>query len=280
MNRYSWITLIAATVASAGFATSVYGQTESTALFVDDPRPLEAAMLSLIRSYPITITYEDPRYEYSGDIKDITDQVLKSPNLSSHRVLIPRGGVLQATYQVSRDTSQPVSVADTVQSIVDAQNASVIGGRFAVYQRGGAFHIVPSEARDSRGIWVKQRSILDTPITFSSEESNGVELIEAILKRVGEASGANILGLSAERFLNLFFRYKGTIEAKDEPARDVLMRALHSISPRLTWVLNYDHSGLYYVFAADLSAEPPAEEIPLDLSKLPGDPPIRVRPRD
>jgi hypothetical protein len=47
---YSWITLIAATVASAGFATSVYGQTESTALFVDDPRPLEAAMLSLIRS--------------------------------------------------------------------------------------------------------------------------------------------------------------------------------------------------------------------------------------
>ncbi len=269
-----WVVLCAAIAGSTSFSTGVYGQTDAVAVIVDDPRPVAAAVLSLTQSYPVTITYEDPRYEYLDDIRDVTDEVRRSFKPSSNRILIPLGGVLEATYQVSRDTGQPSSVADALQNIVDAKNANPVGGRFGVFQSGDAFHVVPTETRDGNGAWVAQESILSTPISFSSEELNGYELIERILKQVSETSGANILGLSAERFANAFFRYTGRVEAKDEPARDVLLRALHSISPRFTWHLNYDPSGRYYVFAVELAAEPPRREVPPELFVVPrpGDP--------
>ena len=213
-------------------------------------------MVSLIKLYAVTITYEDPRYEHSGDIQDVTEQVLKSPTASNKRFLVPRGGVLQADYEISLDTGQPVSVAATVQAIVDAQNSLPVGGRFGVYQRGDAFHVVPVAARDSKGAWVEQRSILDTPITLSCAEMNGIELIDAILKQVKDASGVE-LGLSGTGFANILRRYKGSVAATGEPARDVLMRTLHSISPRFTWLLLYDPQLHLYVFNLAFAAERP-----------------------
>jgi hypothetical protein len=264
-QRY-WITLLGVTAVSTGLTIEAEGQTEPLTLFVSDPRPLAAAVLSLIDRYPISITYEDPRYRFSGDVQDVTGQVRKNLN-APNRVFVPRGGVLEARYEV--DSGQLLSAADTIQRIVETKNLNPVGGRFEVYQRGGVFHIVPIEARDSTGAWVRQQSILNAPVTLSTGELNGYELIEMVLKQVGEASGERILGMSAERFANSFFRYRGSIEATNEPARDVLVRALHSINPRFTWLLNYDPSGRYYVFAVALSAEPPPRDIPLDLVRIP-----------
>jgi hypothetical protein len=142
------------------------------------------------------------------------------------------------------------------------------------------FHIVPSEVRDDGGLWVKRGSILDTPITFFSGQMNGYDF-EAILDELAEASGANVLGLSAERFQNAFSRYTGSIDAKEEPAREVLLRALHAISPRFTWMLNHDPSGRYYVFAVAIVAEkarrpmPPEFFAPPDVGPGPSERPAR-----
>jgi hypothetical protein len=175
---------------------------------------------------------------------------------------------LQTSYEVARDTREIVSIADTLDHLLEAKNVNPVGGRFAVRQVGDVFHVVPVQIRDVNGVWVQQTSILDTPIAFSSEELSGYELIEAILKEVNDASGANILGLAAESFTNTLSRYRGKVEAKNEPARDVLLRTLHSISERFTWLLNYDPTGEYYVFALAVAAEPP-KEVPPDPSQLP-----------
>jgi hypothetical protein len=273
-----WAVLFAVVATSSVFVPDARGQTNRNEVFVDDPRPLEAAVLSLIERHRITITYEDPLYEYANDVKDVTEQVRKGH--SGSKVLIPAGGVLQASYEITRDTGQPVSVVDMINGIVEAKNANPAGGRFGVVQIGDAFHIVPLEGQDKNGVWVKRQSILDTPITIESDELSGYALIEAVLKQAGQASGANILGLAAERYTNTLFRYKGRIEASNEPARDVLMRLLHSISPRFTWLLNYDPSGRYYVFALAMTAAGPPAEVPVDLSRgpRPGDPtPTGVR---
>lgn len=238
-------------------------QTERVDIYVDDPRPVQAAVLSLISRHPVIITYEDPRYEFAGDIQDVTDRVRRSPNTpGKNRVLVPRGGLLQSSYEINRSTGAPVDVTAALASIVEAKNLNPVGGKFAIRQSGDVFHIIPSEANERGGSWVKLGSILDTPITLSRGEMNGYELVETILDKLAEASGADILGLSAERFQNAFFRYTGSIDAKEEPARDVLLRALHSISPRLTWMLNYDPSGRYYVFAVTIVAEKPRPPMP------------------
>ena len=255
-------------VASLLLTTHAYGQATRSDVFADDPRPLEAAVLSLIGRYPVMITYEDPPYAFSADVKDVTDIVRKSPSTRKDRILVPQGHALQASFDVSAATGQPTNLAEALDTLVDAKNANPIGGRFGVVRNGNLFHIVPIEVRDRDGRWIKAGSILDTPITLSTETLNGYALIESILKRVSAASGTDI-GLSAERFANAFARYSGKVEAQNEPARDILLRTLRGVSTRFTWMLNYDPSGRYYVFAVELAAEPPPAEVPLNLAILP-----------
>jgi hypothetical protein len=66
-------------LAILGFAAAAHGQTESVEVFVDDPRPLNEAIYQFVRRHPITVTYEDPRFEFAGDLRDVTDQVRRGP---------------------------------------------------------------------------------------------------------------------------------------------------------------------------------------------------------
>lgn len=263
-----------------GFAAAARGQTESVAVLINDPRPLKEAVLQFIKRYPVTITYEDPRYEFAGDIRDVTDQVRKSPNPENHRTLIPSGGVLQTSYTVSTDTAQPVNVASAIQGMVETKNANPVGGRFDVFQSVRAFHVVPVGVRQSNGTWVKQTSVLDVPISLTVQETDGYHLLEAILEQASAASGQDIRGPVLPGSPNPLFRYRGKVEATDEPAREVLMTMLHSINPRFSWTLNYDPSDRYYMFNIVLTAEPPLPEVdPFELPvPRPGDPTPSGRP--
>ncbi len=190
-------------------------------LNVNDTRPVGAAVRSLIAQYPVVITYEDAQYVYSGDLQDLTAQVRKE-HLNARNIVVPRRGVLQAKYKASQHKGDGANVAAALDSVVQANNRNPAAtARFTVRQIGNAFHVLPSEVRDSTGAWINQTSILDTRITLSSGEESGYALIESVLKAVKEASGADILGLSADGFVNTLTHYNGNIEAKDEPASDV-----------------------------------------------------------
>jgi hypothetical protein len=57
------------------------------------------------------MTYEDPRYVYSGEIKDVTLSVRRDLDKympgEAPRVLIPRGDTLTFDYDVTSDTNRP-----------------------------------------------------------------------------------------------------------------------------------------------------------------------------
>jgi len=271
-NEVRWRVAALVLFASLGtmHANGQTAQTEIKGVSIDDPRPVQAAVASLLESYPVTITYEDPKYEFADDIVDVTDQMPSKPEV---RVLGPRGGILQASYETSKDTGWPVSMTATLEGIVAAKNVSDTGGRFRVEQRGDVFHVVPAETKDAHGAWVARGSILEVPISISATEMSGIELLDLLVKTISEAAGTTIQ-VSANAFVNSLVRYRGTVEAKNEPARDVLVRVLHAVSPRFTWLLDYDPTFKFYVLNIALAAATPPKEIPLDLSKIPkrGDP--------
>jgi hypothetical protein len=249
--------ILASVAMLASFSPAAGAQTYVVVLSVNDARPMGQAVLSLIRSYPVTITYEDPRYEYAGDLREITRQVSKTRDADVTTV-VPKGGALQATYDVSQDTGEPVDMADAIQKLVDASNQARQGGHFEVVRSGETFHVVPTEVRDDKGHWVRQQSVLDTPITFSSDgERDGFELIEAILQEVSDASGQKVgggLAIVAACRLGCV-QNKRTIDARNESARDVLIRLLSSLNPRYTWVLYYEPTERFYWFNLVLGAE-------------------------
>jgi hypothetical protein len=255
------VTLLVSIGLVVGVAPAASGQTYAVVLSVNDGRPLGQAVLSLIRSYPVTITYEDPRYEYGGDLRDITGQVSKTRD-PQVRTIVPKGGALRATYDVSQETGEPVDMADAIQKLVDANNQARQGGHFEVLRSGETFHVVPTEVRDSKGRWIRQRSVLDTPITFSSGgERDGFELIDAILQEASVASGQKIVGGRANVVMACSslgcIQDKRTVDARNEPARDVLIRLVNSLNPRYTWVLYYGAPESYYVFNLVLGVQRP-----------------------
>ncbi len=272
----SWTTLLAAAAILASFSPDVRAQTYVVVLSVNDGRPMGQAVLSLIRSYPVTITYEDPRYEYAGDLRDVTRQVSKTRHPQA-RAIVPRGGALHATYEVSQDTGRPVDMADAIQKVIDANNLARHGGHFELRRSGETFHVVPTEVRDNKGRWIPQQSVLDTRITFSSGgERDGFELIETILQEVSVASGQKIVGglnLATTCSTAACVQNKRTVEAQNESARDVLMRLVNSLSRRYTWVLYYAPAERYYVFNLVLGVERPDPSIEYSPpTPKPGDP--------
>jgi len=241
-------------------ATAAYSQSpQDERHFVDDPRPVAQAIMEITDSYPVVITYEDPRYEYSGDIRDVTEQVRNplNPNAaaSDRRVLVPRGGLLQFTYKTSPDTGQPSDMADALAAILEANDWADFGGRFEIRQSGDVFHVIPVQVRDAEGQWVHQGSILDTPITISPRQLNGYEALELILEKVSDATGIRVASTGG-RFLNTLMPYTGRIEAQNEPARDVLLRTLHAVSERFTWRLLFGPDVRYYALNLRLVAAP------------------------
>ena len=253
------IALLASSALVTSFSPAAGAQTYAVVLSVNDARPMGQAVLSLIRSYPVTITYEDPRYEYTGDFRDVTGEVGKTRRPRGSTI-VPKGGALRAAYDVSQDTGEPVDMADAIQSLVDANNRARYGGHFELLRSGETFHVVPTEVRDARGRWIAQRSVLDTPITFSSGgERDGFELIEAILHEVSIVSGQNIVGGRPNVAMVCFSSLgctenRRTVDATNEPARDVLMRLVSSLNARYTWVLYYGGPGSEYVFSLVLGA--------------------------
>jgi hypothetical protein len=269
------IALLAWSALFASFSPMARGQTYSVVLSINDPRPMGEAVLSLTRSYPVTITYEDPRYEYSGDLRDVTRQVSKTRH-PQVRAIVPKGGAFHATYDVSQDTGEPVDMAGAIQAVIDANNLARHGGHFELLRSGETFHVVPTEVRDSKGRWIRQQSVLDTPITFSSGgERDFFALIPSIVKEASAASGQKIVSAGPSSIVCSLTcdEHKRTVDATNEPARDILLRLLHSMSPRYTWVLYYDPTMHYYVFNLVLGVERPEPKIePYRPTQKPGDP--------
>jgi hypothetical protein len=273
----SLIALFASAAVLAGVAFGARAQTYTVVLSVNDSRPMGQAVLSLIRSYPITITYEDPRFEYAGDLQELTRQVSKTDQPNA-RTIVPKGGAFHAAYDVSQDTGEPVDMADAIQELIEANNRAREGGHFEVLGRGETFHVVPTEVRDSKGRWIAQRSVLDTPITFSSGGArDGRELIEAILGEVSDKSGQKIAAARVHVAIPCSgpacVESKRTIDARNEPARDVLMQLVSSLNRRYAWVLYYDASARYYVFNLVLGVERPEPNTqPYPQTQKPGNP--------
>ncbi len=266
--------------AAAISLTSLAGaQTNVASIDVDDPRPVAAAIQSLLERFPVVITYEDPRFEHSRDIKDVTDAVRNPLALAStQRVLVPRGGILRASYELSVATGQPTDMGDVLRRILAANDTGPAGGRFRVLEAGGVFHVVPTAVRNAEGAWVTQASVLDTRISISVHGVNGFQLLDAIATEIEDASALRI-GVAGEKFNNTLARYRGDMEAADELARDVLLRALHAISERFTWRLFYGPGVKYYILNLDVAAAAAGDspQFVLPLPPRPGRPDSRLR---
>ncbi len=221
--------------------TPLQAEERSMTLSVDDPRPVAEVVLKLESQYGWAITYEDPRYVHADDLADVTYRVRRDlgdfPMARAPKVLIPRGGPLTVTYNVSSDTGMPSSAADLIQTALNVHAAGA-GASFRLLQSGSALHVVPARVRNRSGQLEEQGSLLDAAITLPPEERDGVEALEAICHAVA-ASTQTRVSVGAIP-LNLLRRNRSTQTVLNSVARDVLTQTLAYAGGKLSWQLLYD----------------------------------------
>ncbi len=248
-------TLVVFAVWSAvAIASVAIAQDKRIDLRVNDARPVGAAVKLITDQHPIAITYEDPQFEYPGDL-----QSGKSRNF-----FVPRGGTLAFSHTVSRDTGLPTDLLGELQAIVDAEKGRG-GWRFRVERSGDVYHIIPTEVRDSSGRFVTKGSILDALVSLDTGTMSGAGLVDAVCKQLAKAVGIPVVvGVIPVNALN---RYKGSVVADNRRARDVLQELLQQIDPRLTWQLLYGISP-YKLYAMNIGLTAARPEPDVNISAL------------
>jgi hypothetical protein len=188
---------------------------------VTDPRPLAKAAEQLEARYGIPIYYEDAASSYSGDLVTSGDAQFQRTH---PKALIPKGGSVTIRALAGAKIAGPTDLVSVLQTALDSHAEEGNAGQFKLLQTGNGVSIIPTSVRNTNGVWVPDQSPLDAAVSFPELQSDGMEIIELIRNTIINTSGKIVeLGTVPTQLLKTQTVRLG---AKNEPARDVLVRML------------------------------------------------------
>jgi hypothetical protein len=223
--------------------------TRQESISVSDTWPLAKAAEVIRARYGIPISYEDAStYSYYADKEDPVNFMAAHPGA---RVLPPKSSSLSFVLQpldVSYDPARPAdlkSVAKQLQGVLDQNQANGNPGRFRIMETSGGLVIVPTATRDVNGAFVEDHSILEARISFPEISGDSYLTFGAFRDALQAAIGKSVR-------MDILPGLSDPIRARNEPARDVLIRLLNGfhggvglmptdgstrIEPKRTWSL-------------------------------------------
>jgi hypothetical protein len=185
-------------------------------------------MDELTRRYGYIITLETPRYTYEDDLEKIGKVSADSLKPIYQPKLNPLSLTVPDSSTISTD-----QMASVLNQWVQKQAASAHGARYRIERDGTVFHLVPTEVRDRNGNWADQKSPFDTPISLSKEDRISYDSLVLVLNAIGAEEHMQFRPFQIP--LTIMRNTHSIIEAKDEPARQVLTRILAATGNKLTW---------------------------------------------
>lgn len=194
----------------------------------DEPRALGHAIYELRRLCECAIAFEEPESKDPGDWDEVesrTGRVMK----------VPRKGSLS----LSRAVSLPLTRDDTasiLRELIDLDAKRDPSRPFQLVD-GRVLQVRPLLARGADGIPAPAVSLLDTPISLERDAAGP----HVWLQRIAFA-----LRLAAKRSVHSIYPPNApltditvVLDARDEPARDVLDRLLSELPRQGAWNLEY-----------------------------------------
>jgi hypothetical protein len=192
---------------------------------VNYPRALSVVIDEIRRRHGVAISYEDPPYEYPGDVVDVTQWVRRDldqfPDGQAPPVVFPRMCRFQTEYEVDPVTGDPTNLMDTLRTVVSAYNSGDNPGKFKVENLPLGPCIVPTQVRDVRGEWRNVQPLLSTPISLDFTNVSNRRALSAFLSVLGSNTTVEVIGSAV-------MQERGglSIMVENEAARAVLTRLL------------------------------------------------------
>ena len=190
-------------------------------LIVDGPRPVDSAASTLASEFGIRVNVEDPAYIFRDDVKDVTVEVSRDPQITQP-ILIPEGGNLQVHFALGSDGG-PADIRGLLRSLVDAANAH-FPFQYRLDVDGNWFTIVPTRTRDQLGNSVATLALLDRHVTIPPGTRRIMESASLMADALAAQTGLRVSCCQAAIAGYPWGMEAVFFEAKDEPARSVLKR--------------------------------------------------------
>jgi hypothetical protein len=196
----------------------------------NSPRPLAQVLDALQIKFGWTVNYEDPQFTAAADIVD-------APK-GSPLAKLPAGAAFSVQFPANAPDEEK-----TLRLIVDSYNQSKNPGQFELRHTDRSFYVVGNAAHDDKGAMAKQSPLLDSPLTFASEERTITETVNLICEQLSAQGTTVTLAVTPRKPMD-----HNTVKlgGTKTPARDVLRQALQGTHQNLYWHLLYDPNSKGY----------------------------------
>jgi hypothetical protein len=209
-------------------------------------RSLGAAVDTLVCRHGLFLNYEDAPWIAERDVQELppptrleTPAGGGAPVLSRPPMRVPASERLDFEYVEDPETQLPLNAHDLLEDLVEAHRQQGGHGRFRVERlNDGIASIVPSAALDERGEWSTIEPLLSRKVTIEAQHRPVGDLFDRVLAELNE-KGPYRVGYGWLP-LNAFYQNYVEFGAYDEPARDVLIRALRALPYRYYMTLNFE----------------------------------------
>jgi hypothetical protein len=245
-------------------ANSVKAQTQQETLSFTSPRPIRDAIVEYEKKYGWVITYEDPRFEFPGDMEDRaqTARQLGKTVDPDKTFRIPKTRTVSVTYDRPIDARDATVRSKVLQKLIDAYSQTD-GSTFRLESSTTRLHIVPALVRDKSGQLQYRQPTLDTIISLSDQSRDGMQFLAALCAQVSTISGFPVRVGTVP--MNALLRHRTESGFENQSARMILEEFLNSLpgGTQYTWRLLYGEVpplGLGYVLNINSvkSVSPPA----------------------
>jgi len=180
------ILALALSLAAIGFCLPtqlIDAQAPAETLESSAPRPLADVVLQLETRFGARITYEDPRWEFAGDLVDVTESVRRDGvRDSQHRVVAPVGRPFR--FEIPNRLKYVPTPRPVLLTVVREYGNSGNNGRFSITATGDVFHVIPVARRNRSGTVTPMKSRLASRVRLSPRSRSAQDLIAEVLASV------------------------------------------------------------------------------------------------
>jgi hypothetical protein len=224
------------------------GKTRTAVFHFEGARSLSAAVDTLVCRHDLFLNYEDAPWVAEQDVRELPPPKrletpaggnAPAPSQPPVRVRVPASERLDFEYVEDPETRLPLDAYALLEDLVAAHRQQGSHGRFRVERlNDGIASIVPSAALDERGKWSAVEPVLSRRVTLEAQHRTVGALFDQVLAQLSAKDSYPIAAVGVP--LNAFYQNTVDFGAYDEPARDVLIRALRALPSRYYMTLNFE----------------------------------------
>ncbi len=202
-------------------------------LDINTPRPLLTVAKVLVEAYQLHVNSEDPPFSCADDVTDM--QSAKHDALQADHFYVPKGGVLRIYFSVDRN-QRPVNPDSLLANVVATYNQH-FPFRYRLLKSGDVYSFVPVAGRNDHCREVQLSPQLDRKISIPKATRTIDQQMQALSNALRAGTGEPAL-ISLNGVMNSTIPgLPLTLEARDEPARDVLLRIIRACRYRFYWIV-------------------------------------------